>query len=528
MNANAARITQRNTQRDWRSTHRFVRERIVVTGTLMLETPASFGNGDADAFTDMPLLEDEVDGSPLLTGTSIAGALRNYLREYERGFEGQYGEWEKMLFGCYSGDELGWQSPLIVHDARGQASEYELRDGVKIDLRTRTAANDFKYDYRLLAAGTTFELRFELLVGRPQDEAETDYRQNLMNAFAAALDGLANGAITLGARKRRGLGRCSVKQWEVRCYDLSDHAHLLAWLTEGRGKATDPWATPVTPTQSDSILAALQGDTQTINTKRKQQQVTLTATFGLNGSVMMRSGFGEADQGADTVHLHSFRPESGNAKNTLPRRPVVAGTSWAGALRSRATQIVNTLAPAAQNQHGRALIEGIFGPEKIEGRKKQQARASRLVVNESVITDGQPLQQSRVKIDRFTGGAFESALFEEVPLFGLPQTRVQLELLLRVPGTANDEIAADEQRKRKAEIGLLLLLLKDLWTGDLALGGEVSVGRGRLIGHKAALKSNDQEWLLLERTADGGLSIMGDQEQLQSFVNALKEELHNA
>ena len=39
-----------------RPTHRQIVERIVITGTLVLETPAHFGNGDADAFTDMPLL----------------------------------------------------------------------------------------------------------------------------------------------------------------------------------------------------------------------------------------------------------------------------------------------------------------------------------------------------------------------------------------------------------------------------------------------------------------------------------------
>ena len=58
-------------------------KRIVITGTLVLDTPAHFGNGDAEGLTDMPLLYDPLDGSPLLTGASIAGALRNYLREYD-------------------------------------------------------------------------------------------------------------------------------------------------------------------------------------------------------------------------------------------------------------------------------------------------------------------------------------------------------------------------------------------------------------------------------------------------------------
>ncbi len=58
--------------------------RTLITGRLVLETPAHFGNGDIVGVTDMPLLCDPRDGvTPLLTGASIAGALRSYLREVE-------------------------------------------------------------------------------------------------------------------------------------------------------------------------------------------------------------------------------------------------------------------------------------------------------------------------------------------------------------------------------------------------------------------------------------------------------------
>ena len=71
-----------------RTTSREIIERVVITGMLVLDSPAHFGNGDADAFTDMPLLRDEMDRSPLLPGTSLAGALRNYLYDYEQGYPG--------------------------------------------------------------------------------------------------------------------------------------------------------------------------------------------------------------------------------------------------------------------------------------------------------------------------------------------------------------------------------------------------------------------------------------------------------
>ncbi|HKQ77022.1 MAG TPA: RAMP superfamily CRISPR-associated protein [Blastocatellia bacterium] len=507
---------------DERATHRAARERIVVTGALILETPANFGNGDADALTDMPLLEDELDRSPLLTGTSIAGALRNYLRERERGFgDSGSGDLEVALFGARSGDDGGWQSPLIAHDARGFTKEFELRDGVQIDLKTRTAADEKKFDYRLLAPGSRFELRFELLVGQAPDGDFAAHRRQLRQALATALDGLARGEITLGARKRRGFGRCRVDNWEVREYKLTEIAGLLAWLAEGRG---DHWAepAPAPPVRSASITEALGADV-TVAAIDRRKQFTLTATFGLDGSLLVRSGCGEEDLGADVAHLHSFGEDQDR------RRPVIPGTSWAGALRSRATQIINTL--QADSESGRGLIEDIFGPAEIKSPRnneiRQPARASRLLVTESVIEHGRSFKQSRVKLDRFTGGAFESALFEEGPIFGLPETCVKLHLSLRAPGAADESVPDSDRRKWHAEIGLLLLALKDLWTGDLALGGAVGVGRGRLAGREATFNWEGRDWRL-ESEDNGRLKITGDQVALQNFVNALQEVLSRA
>ena len=510
-----------NTANRDRAKHRSIVERIVVCGELVLETPASFGNGDADAWTDMPLLADELDGSPLLPGTSIAGALRNYLRERECGYEKEAKEFEKeeaekeqkdkltalekLLFGVRSGSDDGVQSPLIVHDALGQASDYELRDGVKIDAATRTAEDKKKFDMQLLAAGTSFALRFDLLISQDAD------RDNLVQALATALAGLADGRIALGARKRRGFGRCRVHEWRVRRYDMQRPDKFLAWLAEGRDTETDRWAEPVAENRGADIAALLEqtefGDNRDL--------FTLEAKFALNGSLMVRSGFGESDQGADMVHLHSKRVnQRGQVKAT--RRPILPGTSWAGALRARAGKIARTL--AQDEAKVKSIVERLFGPEMGDTDKRNknfQAHASRLVIADTEITDGVSLNQTRIKIDRFTGGAFESALFSEEPVFGKPETCLKLDLQLRFP--------ADYGDKRQAEIGLVLLLLKDLWTGDLALGGESSIGRGRLRGVKATINDKSNTWILEQ--ANEGLTHTGDLKTLEDCVTALGKEL---
>jgi hypothetical protein len=63
----------------------------------------------------------------------------------------------------------------------------------------------------------------------------------------------------------------------------------------------------------------------------------------------------------------------------------------------------------------------------------------------------------------------------------------------------------------------LLVLLKDLWTGDLPLGGESGVGRGRLRGLSATL----------EHTQDGATtawSIEPDGEKLKVSVDPSAED----
>jgi CRISPR/Cas system CSM-associated protein Csm3 (group 7 of RAMP superfamily) len=521
-------------------------ERVIVTGQLRLETPAHFGNGDADTLTDMPLLLDEVDRSPLLTGASLAGALRNYLRERELGYwvsppqpptnpndnpaqttyEAELKQARKLaatnLFGGQRGDDEGTrQSPLIIHDALGTAADIERRDGVRIDPKTRTAEDDKKFDFELLAAGSTFELRFELLIGLPEraerESAEFHgHRNKLLQALATALDGLARGEIMLGARKRRGFGHCSVSSWNVQRYDLCDRAGLRAWLAEGRTTAGAPWddscESTVTPNIAEALAVTLLPD--------QRRKVHLRAEFSLDGSLLVRSG--APDSGPDIVHLHS--PRAGG-----PPVPILAGTSWAGVLRSRATQIAHTLAPAVERRKMAQWLDGIFGPAEIKQRRHRTSRnegvkASRLEVAESEISDALVLEQTRVKIDRFTGGAAEAALFSERPLFGASTTRLQLDLSLRLPLTNRN---ATVQRREQAEIGLLLLLLKDLWTGDLPLGGESGSGRGRLRGLKADCVAPEHVWTITHND-DGRLEITGEREALQACVAALKEELDYA
>lgn len=503
--------------------------RLVVTGKLRLLTPAHLGNGDAEGITDMPLLLDTAGDTPLplLAGTSIAGALRGYLLARDKGYRaGERRGVSTMadrLLGGVKGDETGEQSPLIVDDALGALpvdAAIEVRDGVKISYADHTADDKFKYDLELLRAGTSFDLRLELLL--PPGEGEA---RRLRQALTVALSGLSpdgdreHGAIAIGARRSRGFGRCAVTTWSFAEYELQDNVEaLLAWVAA----AHDGWAPGPTRVWEGGPAAALGAGETAPPGDDARRRFTISGRFALT-SLLVRStdpllpAEELPDEGElhlpDVAHLRSYRDGRGAAA-------VLPGTSLAGALRSRATMILATIAPTGAERRQR-LIDEIFGLDMhLAENGEASPTASRLIVEERPLMDGQALVQSRVALDRFTGGALDTALFSEAPWFG---GAIALQLTLRHDAIPEDgERAAEQAGHERARVGLLLLLLKDLWSGDLPLGGGASVGRGRLRGIDAAL-SADREMTWKLRETEAGLVVEG---QPASALAAYIKDLH--
>ncbi|HAG82177.1 MAG TPA: hypothetical protein DCL61_13680 [Cyanobacteria bacterium UBA12227] len=465
--------------------NRHIIKRIIVRGTLVLDTPTCLGSGDADSPTDLPLLRDSISNHALLTGSSIAGALRNYLRERKHGYmASEYADdLATLLFGGMRSDDDGNQSPLIIDDAIStQPIKAELRDGVKINSVTRTAEDKAKYDLELLQAGTEFTLSFELLIERDANKVD------LLKALAIALSGLENQEICLGMKKRRGFGRCHVKEWQVWTFELTDTGDRMAWLLFERECSNK--LPVITDKIADALGVVLEGED-------KRDRFTLKATFQLVGSLLIRSGQDTPGRAPDVVHLKSHRNDE--------LKSVLSGTSLAGVLRHRAERIVKTLGSCSP------IVDKLFG--YVVGK---QSQASRLFVCETEIEEAKDLVQNRIAIDRFTGGAYHGALFGEQPIFGGKDTCVTIELELRKP--------------EKYEIGLLLLLLKDLWTQDLPVGGESSIGRGRLQGKDANLtwyqwdddkKSQwQEEWKIKQPDPKQPLQFSGsDKQKLEDFVS---------
>jgi CRISPR/Cas system CSM-associated protein Csm3 (group 7 of RAMP superfamily) len=270
---------------------------------------------------------------------------------------------------------------------------------------------------------------------------------------------------------------------------LKNPKELTAWISGAPGSQP----------AGNTIVEKL-GFTHPLSDNR--HRFKLEAEFRLPGSLLIRSG-GKDPADPDMVHLRS---RHGGASNV----PILSGTSLAGVMRARGLRIAKTL--LADDKKARKFVSEIFGPDELpkqnERKPGEKPFASRMVVRERMVEGEKDMVQSRIRIDRFTGGTFPGALFEQQPVIGGRKGRVTVSVELRNP--------------QEAQIGLLLHILKDLWTGDLALGGESSAGRGRLEGIKVDMylyqpNQQMQKWHLTS-TTNGKLHIEGNRDTLNKYA----------
>lgn len=418
-----------------------LKTKLLLVGTLVNDAPLLMGTGDGQ-WVDMEIVRG-YGGLPYIPGTALMGVVRH---DYDQSY-GLSGQEAEYFFGRGDSEAPeGTQSHFVLEDALplpDSKPQVVVRDGIQIDGKTGTAAAGAKYAYEILERGCRFGLRGELTVysweGRPAIDPD--------DAFVSRILAILHRGIRVGAKTRVGLGRLRSENLALYRFDFpEDGGKWLHSLDEGVGGLT-PYTLPFTS------LPAFDG-------------LRVEAEFHLGRSLMIGSP-GLKPEGPDKVHIRS-QEES-----------VIPGTALKGALRHQTERIIHTLRqPDGGMGEGddvvcQSFCQDLFGhvPDREDGAKIS-ARASRLRVDEVVLSGESRSEQTRIRIDRFTGGVQSGALFDEQPIYHHQET---VRLILTV---------AQAQHR---EVGLILLLLKDLWTGHLPLGGEIGIGRGLLVGQYAQL-----------------------------------------
>lgn len=415
---------------------RDIAARWTVTADLLLLTAAQIGS-EASPTCDSTFSRN-ANGLPVLYGTTLAGALRSHLTDIVAGYGNNSREHlVESLFGFGVKDD-GRESRLIFFDSVANTNLAAIRDGVGIDHATGTARDGAKYDRELLLPGATFPIRVDLIVPGELDENE------LIGALAIALNGLESSAISLGARRTRGLGAVAVKNVRAHRYDLGSINGCIDYAKSDY--STTPLEHKPGSTKVQEALADAWSSFQPpVLSEDKRKAITATLNIHVDSTLLIGSPGSDASS-PDKVHL------------TEAGKNILSGTSIAGAIRAQLDRILRTV----NLENSAARLSDLCGspPDQRTGHI-----ASRLRVSETSVKNARSYQQHRIKVDRFTGGTIDTALFDEQPLVG---------------GECSFTITV--RNHESCEAALIVLLLRDLFDGLFTFGGGASIGRGKVTG----------------------------------------------
>ena len=479
--------------------------RLITRVTIEAETPLAIGSGKKSILTDAAINRD-ANGLPFVPGTTLAGLIRHAIDEELANRLMGFIKKEKDKSGEYEVEG----SRLIVTEAKLLNHNGKAIDGL---LNLETACNDEdrtfldgfkhapirqhakinhrgvtedkgKFDEEVVPKGARFCFEMELMANPQNKEELADYKQN----FKDLLRILVADGFRVGGKSRNGFGKIKVvdKACLYRELDLSLPADLDLYLNKSASLA-DEW---------DGF--------KPLKLEKPQESRYTRYELKINPKDFMFFGSGFGNEDVD----HSYIKEryitwdgDGNSGrwNSQDNSLVVPASSVKGALAHRTAFHYNkareifaeNLSPEDFNKYvgkRNKAVFALFGSEgnedetqppeaptgeRTDGKRRGHVLFADIVKHRKDQTDKKI--HNHVKIDRFTGGAIEGALFDEEALIIHPDEpeKLDLELLVDV-----DELINEDQR-------IILAFeeaLKDVCKGLLPLGGNVNKGYGQFEG----------------------------------------------
>jgi len=446
-----------------------LQSRIILKGVIRTLSPLIIGQGKGDSI-DLEFIKDD-NGNIFIPGTSFIGAIKSHIME-------NFNEVNENEWGYFWGDSKkleGYdkiQSHFIINDLL-PINEFKIliRDGIAIDETKGVSRKGALFNYEILEPGAKFNLEMEIIIRKGMDKSV------FKTILKTIVIELVNQKISLGAMTTKGFGKILLEDYKI--YEFNFPNDGKNWFNFLDGKETNKIS-----------LENING----LQIKTINNLLEIQANFQIKNSLIIGSNIIESGD-SDKVNIKSNG------------YPILPGTSLKGTIRARAHKIINTF-----GKDGKNMLKKTFGfatqgknSEEINENKKpkkDEKFKSRVFFEEIIIKEAEEYTQNRIKIDRFTGSTIEGALFNSTPLWHKDE-KINIRIVLK--------------NAEEWEVGLFLLILKDLWTEDLPIGGEKNIGRGVLQGLNANIKFNNEHFEIKKN--DGkNLIIEGKKEKLERFV----------
>ena len=456
-------------------------------------SPLRIGSGKTDGITDMLILKDK-DGRAFIPATSLAGVLRSQIADIYSDTVAD------KLFGSIEDDYKqtdAAQSMINISDVVLDAGISKLiqRDGVKIDEITGVGKTGAKYDFEALDRGAKGSLSIEITVRQndinkePQLVLAHVYSKDAYDELAAIIADMLTSGISVGSLTTKGYGEIrSIHPAKCYVFDFNDEKGSDEWLCYLNGSL------PAENYAGDDKKQYFAPDDFCMN-----------IGFSLYNSLIVR------DYDSNNFTKQNIDDNIAAIQMTSGNDYIIPGTSIKGAVKNKAFDILMALSDNDEKKVNATLDEMMGFANDSEDRS--QGMRSSLYVKDAYISKDKvhTMKQTRNRIDRFTGGTIDNALFADEPIWQNDRDKISVYMDLRL------------RYASEAQAGLMLLILRELWLGNLAVGGGKSIGRGVLKGKKCTIHYKNKSFIIDQ--ADK-FTVEGDKAVLESYVKKLAGEFN--
>jgi len=428
------------------------KKRYIANIVIEATSPLKVGSNSLDMLQDSPVQKDW-NALPMILGTSIAGVLR---KEFDATFANDiFGDEDSQKEDAKGSRVIISNALLCNHEMKvietlGLSKtetfllKYEnlpLRDHVKINHRgVADSENKGKFDDEVVYAGSRFRFRLELMAN---DDGE----------FKKLLQQINSKTFRLGAGTTKGFGAIKVVT-EASTYD-----EFTLNSEEYREK--------------NSSLNT------TFNKAFPQEEAEVSHTIYTlkikpDDFFMFGSGFGEDDikmiPVKEKIVVWTKEGNGGFSEEQI----LIPASSLKGALSHRTAFYYNKKMledgeDHTQTDENNDAVKAIFGHKKEMLDDVELGQKGKILISDCFKEEKKESTKvfDHVSIDRFTGGAIDSALFNEKTI--VQRDEWDIEILLE-----NDVKEEFKDAFEKA--------LKDVCKGMLALGGATTKGHGVFSG----------------------------------------------
>lgn len=467
-------------------------KKIIFNIPMQTYSPLRISSGIDDGITDILVLKDK-KGKAFIPGTSITGVLRARMSSIYNP------EAIDRLFGSI--DDDGNQSMINISDMMLENAYIVNRDGIKINSFTGVSEQGAKFDFEAIDKGATGKLNIEVTLREDnlleKNKPNISYRSEHKNLnfavngdvyeeMTATLADMLTEGISVGALTTKGYGKIkSIEPVKMYVFDFKNAQDAINWWQYLNDKTLQE------PLYIGNSLVS------TVSEKDFVMQMD----FALQGSMIIRDY--DVDERDEEDNIAAVQMKSGDDFE-------IPATSIKGVLKSRAYKILMSL-NHHDEQKTEKFLDALMGKESDKDDKNDKGKKSRIYIDEIYVKPNvlHSKKQSRNRIDRFTGGTIDSALFTDKPIWQTDKSKATISINLRV------------QDCEQKEAGLMLLLMKDLWLGNLSIGGNKAIGRGVLKGKKCTIQYDGESFLIQD---DGEFNVSGDMDKLELYVQKLSGE----